>query len=196
MADLDDIAALSWPKHTERLTIRPVTPDDFKAMWAIRRQEPVGRWMGAESADFGPFCEFIATPDRMGKTLVVELDGQVIGDLMLAPEDPWSQVEVADQAKGVQAEIGWCLDPAVQGQGLATEAVRELVRLSFEELGFRRLVAHCFAANEPSWRLMERLGMRREAHTRQESLHRSGTWMDGLSYGLLADEWRDAQDRG
>ena len=196
MADLDDIAALSWPKHTERLTIRPVTPEDFKAMWAIRRQESVGRWMGAESADFGPFCEFIATPDRMAKTLVVELDGQVIGDLMLAPEDPWSQVEVAEQAKGVQAEIGWCLDPAVQGQGLATEAVRELVRLSFEELGFRRLVAHCFAANEPSWRLMERLGMRREAHTREESLHRSGTWMDGLSYGLLADEWRDAQDRG
>ena len=196
MATLDDIAALSWPKHTERLTIRPVTPDDFKAMWAIRRQEPVGRWMGAESPDFEPFCEFIATPDRMGKTLVVELDGQVIGDLMLAPEDPWSQVEVAEQAKGVQAEIGWCLDPAVQGQGLATEAVRELVRVSFEELGFRRLVAHCFAANEPSWRLMERLGMRREAHTRQESLHRSGAWMDGLSYGLLADEWRAAQDRG
>ena len=196
MVDLADIAALSWPKRTERLTIRPVTADDFKAMWEIRRQESVGRWMGAESSDFGPFCDFVNTPDRMGKTLVIELDGQVIGDLMLAPEDPWCQVEVADQGKGVQAEIGWCIDPSVEGRGYATEAVRELIRLSFAELGLRRLVAHCFAANEPSWRLMERVGMRREAHHREESLHRSGAWMDGLSYGLLASEWREQEAAG
>jgi RimJ/RimL family protein N-acetyltransferase len=125
----------------------------------------------------------------MGKTLVIERDGQIIGDLMIAPEDPWAQVEVADQARGVQAEIGWCLDPASEGHGYATEAVQELLRVCFEDLGLRRVVAHCFADNEPSWRLMERVGMRREAHTVRESLHRSGEWMDGLSYGLLADEW-------
>jgi RimJ/RimL family protein N-acetyltransferase len=189
MPDLDDIAALSWPKRTERLTIRPVTKDDFEAMWQIRRQESVGRWMGSASQDFDAFCEFIGSEERMGKTLVIERDGVLIGDLMLSPEDPWAQVEVVDQAKGVQAEIGWCIDPAVEGNGYATEAVRELIRISFEELGFRRLVAHCFAANEPSWRLMERVGMRREVHTVKESLHRSGEWMDGMSYGLLAEEW-------
>jgi RimJ/RimL family protein N-acetyltransferase len=89
----------------------------------------------------------------------------------------------------VQAEIGWCIDPAVQGQGYATEAVRELIRIAFEELGLRRLVAHCFAANKASWRLMERVGMRREVYTVKESLHRSGEWMDGMSYALLAEEW-------
>ena len=194
MADLADIAALSWPKHTARLSIRPVTKDDFEAMWQIRRQESVARWMGSAAAEFDPFAEFIGNDERMGKTLVIERDGVLIGDLMLAPEDPWSQVEVADQAKGVQAELGWCIAPELEGNGYATEAVRELIRLSFEELGFRRLVAHCFAANEPSWRLMERVGMRREVHTVKESLHRSGEWMDGLSYALLAEEWR-AQDR-
>jgi RimJ/RimL family protein N-acetyltransferase len=195
MVDLADIAALSWPKHTERLTIRPVTKDDFEPMWQIRRQESVGRWMGSASQDFDAFAEFFASEERMGKTLVIERARDVIGDLMLAPEDAWAQVEVADRAKGVQAEIGWCLDPAAEGNGYATEAVRELIRLSFEELGFRRLVAHCFAANEPSWRLMERVGMRREVETVKESLHRSGEWMDGMSYALLAEEWVRARDR-
>ena len=190
MVDLADIAALPWPKRTERLLIRPVTKDDFEQMWQIRRQESVGRWMGSASQDFDTFTEFIGADERMGKTLVIERDGALIGDLMLAPETPWAQVEVADQVEGVQAEIGWCIDPAVGGQGYATEAVRELIRASFEELGLRRLVALCFAANEPSWRLMERVGMRREAHTVKESLHRNGEWMDGFSYALLAEEWR------
>lgn len=193
MVDLADIAALSWPRRTERLLLRPISKDDFEALWQIRRLESVGRWMGATSQEFDAFAEFIGNDERMGKTLVIERDGVLIGDLMLAPEDPWAQVEVVDQAKGTQAEIGWCIDPAVEGNGYATEAVRELVRICFEELGFRRLVALCFAANEPSWRLMERLGMRREAHTVKESLHRSGEWMDGLSYALLAEEWEPAR---
>jgi RimJ/RimL family protein N-acetyltransferase len=74
---------------------------------------------------------------------------------------------------------------------LATEAVTELVRLCFEGLGLRRVTASCFADNVASWRLMERIGMRREVHTLKESLHRSGQWLDGMSYGLLAEEWRE-----
>jgi RimJ/RimL family protein N-acetyltransferase len=189
MANLADIAALHWPRHTERLTLRPATTDDIKALWQIRRQESVGRWMTSASTDWDRFVEVVSTEDRMGKTLVMERDGVVIGDLMIAPEDPWAQAEVAHLAVGVQAEIGWCLDPAAEGQGYATEAVRELIRICFEELGLRRVIAICFAANEPSWRLMERVGMRREVYAVKESLHRSGEWMDGMSYALLAEEW-------
>jgi RimJ/RimL family protein N-acetyltransferase len=66
------------------------------------------------------------------------------------------------------------------------------MRICFEDLGLRRVTANTFADNEPSWRLMERVGMRRELHTVRESLHRSGEWLDGLGYALLADEWRQA----
>ncbi len=190
MADLADLAALTWPKHTERLSIRPVTSEDLGALWQIRRQESVGRWMTSTSADWDRFVETMGLEDRMATTLVIERDGAVIGDLMLAPENAWAQTEIADRAVGVQAEIGWCIDPAEEGHGYATEAVRELVRLAFEELGLRRLVANAFAANAASWRLMERVGMRREVYTVRESLHRSGEWMDGIGYALLADEWK------
>ena len=193
MVDLADIAALSWPRRTERLTLRPVSKDDFEALWQIRRRESVGQWMTNRSQDWDRFVEVMGDADRMGKTLVIEREGVVIGDLMLAPEDAWAQAEVADQAKGVQAEIGWCIDPAVEGNGYATEAVRELIRIAFGELGLRRLIANAFAANAPSWRLMERVGMRREAYNVKDSLHRSGEWMDGITYALLADEWRAQQ---
>jgi RimJ/RimL family protein N-acetyltransferase len=52
-------------------------------------------------------------------------------------------------------------------------------------------VANCFADNEASWRLMERLGMRRELYAVRESLHRSGEWLDAMGYALLAEEWRE-----
>jgi len=182
--------AVTWPVHSKRLTIRPARPDDGDALWSIRRQESVGRWMRSSAADPDEFRRDLESPERLAKTLVIELDGVVIGDLMVAVEDGWAQNEVAEQARAVQAELGWCLDPRYEGNGYATEAVAELMRICFEDLGLRRVTANCFADNEPSWRLMERLGMRRELHTVSESLHRTGGWLDGLGYALLADEWR------
>ena len=52
------------------------------------------------------------------------------------------------------------------------------------------MIAQCFADNVASWKLMEQLGMRREEHAVQESLHRSGVWLDSLRYAILEDEWR------
>jgi RimJ/RimL family protein N-acetyltransferase len=81
------------------------------------------------------------------------------------------------------------LDPAVGGHGYATEAVRELLRLCFEDLRLRRVTANAFAANEASWRLMERVGMRREGCSVADSLHRDLGWVDSVVYALLAEEW-------
>jgi RimJ/RimL family protein N-acetyltransferase len=188
--------AVHWPVRTRRLKIRPAVPDDVDPLWQIRRLESVGRWMRSAAADPEEFRREFHDPERLAKTLVMELDGVVIGDLMIAVEDGWAQNEVAKSARAVQAELGWCLDPKYEGNGYATEAVTELVRICFEDLGLRRVTANCFADNEPSWRLMERLGMRRELHTVSESLHRSGDWLDGFGYALLADEWRSGRTPG
>jgi RimJ/RimL family protein N-acetyltransferase len=131
--------------------------------------------------------------DRVGmlsRTLVVEHDGQIVGDLYLHVEDAWAQAEVSEDGKEAQAEIGWVLSPAHQGRGFATEAVAELVRVCFDDLGLRRLTAIAFAGNPASLRVMEKAGMRQEALHRQESLHRDLGWVDSVVYALLADEWR------
>lgn len=181
---------IDWPVHTERLSIRPATADDAEATWEYRQLPSVAMWMTTAPTSVKEYADLFAQEDRLAKTFILERDGSVVGDLMIAVEDAWAQTEVKEQAKGVQAELGWCLRPDEEGKGLATEAVRELFRICFEDLGLRRVVAACFSANEPSWRLMERVGMRREEHAVQDSLHRNGQWMDGYRYALLADEWR------
>ncbi|AWG02252.1 N-acetyltransferase [Clavibacter michiganensis subsp. insidiosus] len=121
--------------------------------------------------------------------LVLELDGRVVGDILVRVEGAWAQREVAHLAVGTQAELGWTLDPAVGGRGLATEAVRAALRIAFEGLGVRRVVASAFADNAPSLRLAERVGVRRESYAVADSLHRDLGWMDGVGYALLAEEW-------
>jgi RimJ/RimL family protein N-acetyltransferase len=183
--------AVAWPVRTDRLALRLASTADVEATWAYRRLPEVNHWLSADSLTFDQYRERFEERLAQGRSLVAERDGVVIGDLMVKVEDAWAQAEVKDRARGVQAELGWVLDPAHQGQGYATEAVRALLDLCFTTLGLRRVTAGCYAGNERSWRLMERVGMRRETHTVKEALHRSGEWVDGLAYELLAEEWRD-----
>lgn len=183
------LADVPWPVRTSRLLIRRVRPEDAGALWRYRRLPTVYDWITTAPEDETAFARYFVDPGRQAVTLAVEQDGVVIGDLYLHVEDAWAQTETNEAARGVQAEIGWAFDPAYGGRGLATEAVAGMLVICFEHLGLRRVVANCFADNTPSWRLMERLGMRREAHAVSESLHRSGRWLDGYSYALLAEEW-------
>jgi RimJ/RimL family protein N-acetyltransferase len=187
------LSVLERPLQTERLTLRPATADDADPTWQYRRLDSVNEWLTGCPADFDGYRELFTEPGRLTTTVIVTLGhdaaGPVIGDLMLRREDAWAQREIVEQARGTQAELGWVLDPACTGHGYATEAVRELLRVCFEDLGVRRVTANCFLANETSCRLMDRLGMRREVHAVRESLHRSGRWLDTVAYALLDDEW-------
>lgn len=180
--------------HTERLTLRPATSDDVAATWAYRRLDIVNEWLAGPAADLDAYRELFTRPDRLGDTVIVGLGkdpaAPIVGDFMLRREDAWSQQEVADQARGAQAELGWVLDPGHAGRGYATEAARELLRYCFAELGVRRVTANCFLGNDASVRVMERLGMRRELHAVRDSLHRSGRWLDSAGYAILDEEWR------
>jgi len=191
MTDLATSAldAVAWPRHTERLTVRRATAADTEAKWSFRRLEAVAQWVTRAPRTLDEYRPQFEDPESLAKTLIIERDGAVIGDLMLRVEDAWAQAEVLDDAKQVQADLGWCLHPDHTGNGYATEAVREMLRICFDELGLRRVTANCFADNEASWRLMERIGMRRECHAVRESLHRSGEWLDAYVYALLADEY-------
>ena len=178
------------PLRTARLTLRAATARDVTPTFEYRRLESVSRWLTELPADEGAYRLRFTNPARLPAAVIVELNGVPIGDFMLRVQDAWAQTEVAEDARRSQAELGWALDPAYTGHGYATEAVRELLRFGFEDLGVRRIIASCFADNTASWRLMERVGMRREAHAVRDSLHRSGEWLDGYTYALLADEWR------
>ncbi len=79
-------------------------------------------------------------------------------------------------------------NPRFHGKGYASEAAAALLRVAFEELGFHRVIGRCDARNTASSALMQRLGMRQEAHfVRNEFI--KGEWSDELVFALLAEEW-------
>ncbi len=180
---------------TERLVLRPATLEDADITWRYRKLPGVNEWLTGAPEDVSEYRTLFADPERLATTVIVELRhgpaAHVIGDFMLKREDAWAQIDVRDSACGQQAELGWVLDPEYSGHGYATEASRALLRYCFADLEVRRVVASCFLDNVQSWRLMERLGMRRETHSIRDALHRRDAWLDSVTYALLADEWAE-----
>jgi RimJ/RimL family protein N-acetyltransferase len=91
-----------------------------------------------------------------------------------------------------QGEIGFVLHPDHQGHGYATEAAREMLRLGFEQLGLHRIIGRLEARNSASAAVLERLGMRLEAHLHENEWVK-GEWQSELVYAMLATEWASLQ---
>jgi RimJ/RimL family protein N-acetyltransferase len=188
---------LSWPRRTDRLLIRPARTTDLPAVFAVRSDPGVAEWMPDHPASYDDWLIRLGRTGAIDRMLVMELEGPdraVIGDLYLHLTDGWAQAEVREGGHQAEAEIGWALSPDHQGRGYVSEAAAELVRICVEDLGVRRVTAQAFADNGPSLRIMEKLGMVCESHTRRESLHRRLGWIDGVVYAVLADDWRATRD--
>lgn len=91
-------------------------------------------------------------------------------------------------------ELGWILRKDMWRNGYTTEAAHALMRFGFEQLGLHRITARCNADNTASYRVMEKLRMRREAHFRSACYERVGDhkeWTDEFVYAMLKTEWID-----
>lgn len=88
-----------------------------------------------------------------------------------------------------QGEIGFLLHPDHQGHGYATEAAGAMLALAFETYGLHRVVGRLEARNVASARVLEKLGMRREAHLIENEWVKD-EWQSELAYAVLAREWR------
>ena len=178
---------LSWPRRTERLTVGRLAPEDADALWALKSDPELNRWT---TRIYTSREEFHADWDALAAThLMAHWDGQLAAYLMVKHQDAWSQTDVTEQARGQQVELGWVVAPWAQGRGVATELVREGLAIAFD-MGVHRVEAGCFAENTGSWKVMEKVGMRREIHTVRDCMHRDGQWHDGYGYAMLADEFR------
>lgn len=175
---------------TARLVLRRFTATDIEPFAAYRSLPAVARYQSWDTPypveRARAFVDWLADrhPDEPGEWFQLAIatrddPAAIIGDCSLRPHPDEPLV----------ADVGFTLDPAAQGRGYATEAVGELVRYLFEERGKHKVCADCDTRNGASWRLLERLGFRREAELR-ESFRDGATWADEYLYGLLAREWR------
>ena len=111
--------------------------------------------------------------------------GELVGDCVL----------MLRSKEHEQGEVGYVFNPAYHGRGYATEAVGALLRLGFEGLGLHRIAGHLDARNIASARVLERAGLRREAHLVENEFVK-GEWADELIYAILRREWEARQAPG
>lgn len=178
---------LDRPIETARLTLRPFQMGDLDALFEMHRLAEVVRFLYTDTQDReetraalkGKIQRSLTAVDAQFHLAALRRDtGKLIGDLVVIIRSP-------EHGMG---EIGYILHPDHQGQGFATEACVELLRLGFDEAGLHRIIARCDARNHASLRVMERLGMRREAHF-VENEYIKGEWTDELVYAMLKREW-------
>jgi ribosomal-protein-alanine N-acetyltransferase len=82
------------------------------------------------------------------------------------------------------ATLGYWMGEPYAGKGYMTRAVRAACAYAFEKRGFHRIEAACLPTNEPSKRLLERVGFKQEGYARAY-LNINGQWRDHLLYALL-----------
>ena len=177
------------PIETSRLTLRPFTPDDFDDLYAYQSRPDVARYLHWDARDRAQAREALA---------------QQCEETALRAEGDWLTFAVVWRAAGKvtgeaglklisqehrQGEIGFVFNPDYHGRGLATEAAEALLTLGFGTIGWHRIIGSCDPRNHPSARLMERIGMRREAHFVHNQMVK-GQWADELVYAILDRDWR------
>ncbi len=172
---------------TERLVLREFVEDDWAPLYAIESQPDVVRYQSNDVHDEARSREYvqgIMVSAREVPRLVYDLaitrldDDTYIGRVGMRRND-------SDPRLG---ELWFVLSPEHQGNGYVTEAARALITYAFTELHLHRIHGDCDPRNPSSARVMERLGMRREAHLVQ-NIFLKGEWCDSVIYAVLASEW-------
>jgi len=186
---------LTSPLETERLLLRAFTPEDFDAVFAMQSRPDVARYLYWEPrtepevrTSLGMKVEsraIRADGDTLSVAAALRSTGELIGDCNLT----------LLSAEHGQGEIGFVFHPDHHGRGYATEASRQLLRIAFEDVGLHRVVGRLEARNAPSARVLEKLGMRREAHL-VENEWVKGEWQSEIVLAILDREWREAETEG
>ena len=180
---------LTAPLQTERLVLRAFEESDFDAVFAMRSNADVVRYLywepESEDAARQALSRKLANVSLLGEGDVLALaavereSGRLVADVILH----WISLEHS------LGEIGYVVHPEHAGRGYATEAAGPLLAVAFDELGLHRVIGRTEARNTGSARVLEKLGMRCEAHLVENEFVK-GEWQSELVYAILDREWR------
>jgi RimJ/RimL family protein N-acetyltransferase len=178
-----------WPLETERLLIRPYEADDLEALQAIHGDASVARWLYNEPRSLEETrallerkiagTALVEDGDWLSGAAALRETGELVGDLAMGL--------VSKEHRCV--EVGYSINRAHSRKGLATEAAEAFVRLAFGHFGMHRVIGRVEPRNVGSVRVLEKLGMRREAHF-VENEWVKGEWQSELVFAILDREWQ------
>lgn len=180
----------TYPIHTARLLIRPFQATDLDDLYAIRRVPEVVQYLYWDVQTRAETEEALKIKMTMTQ---LQAEGEGIALAVVQPESNCVIGEVSlfwASEPHQQGEVGFVFHPDYQGQGYASEATKAMLAVGFDDYDFHRIYGRCDARNVGSYKLMERLGMRREAHFIHNEIFK-GEWGDEFVYAILQSEWRD-----
>jgi RimJ/RimL family protein N-acetyltransferase len=180
--------------ETDRLRLRAFEPHDLDALHAIYSRPEVVRFLYEGPRSRGDSRRLL---ERKMSLRSVRDDGDTVSYAIELRGSGWMVGDCIVRllsAAHRQGEIGFILHPDHHGRGYATEAGRAMLRVAFEELGLHRVIGRLEARNAASARVLEKLGMRREAHLVENEWVKD-EWQSELIYALLDREWRVATTR-
>ena len=155
-------------------------------MHAIESRPEVARWLYWEPRTEGEVRE--ALERRIARARDAPETGVTFGVEVIATCELIGHVSLTvDEHR--QGGIGFIFNPDHQGRGYATEAAAAVLGIAFGAYGLHRVFGRLEARNAASARVLEKLGMRREAHLRENEWVK-GEWQSELVYAVLAREWR------
>jgi RimJ/RimL family protein N-acetyltransferase len=182
----------TYPLATERLLLRPLASDDFETLYSYESRPDVTRYIYWEPRTKDEVRTALekkiaarairSEGDFVALAVVVNTTGEMVGDFTLG---------LVSQEHGL-AEIGYIIHPDHHGHGYATEAGRAILRMAFEDLKLHRVIGRLESRNAASARVLEKLGMRQEAHFVENEFVK-GEWQSELVYAILDREWARAE---
>jgi RimJ/RimL family protein N-acetyltransferase len=170
----------------EEVSLRTVEEADIDFLQAqvndARVRRPIGRSRPLNRVQEREFFDEVVCDDDTVHLLVVADAASEPDPVGMVGLDP-----VDHEAR--RAELGYWVAPDHQRRGYGTAAVELVVEYGFDQLGLHKIAARVFEFNDPSARLLERVGFVREGVHRDEGFV-DGAFHDTYWYGLLAEEWR------
>lgn len=173
---------ISKPLETQRLILRTMTAADATDAYLSWMRDPVvnqyleSRFSVPEGAqDLIAFIEYInATPDSLLLGIFLREDGRHIGNIKIGPV----------VTRHARSEIGYLIgDREAWGKGYASEAIREICRYGFEELGLAKITAGVYETNTGSAKALLKAGFVHEA-TISSHVICDGQRIASVMYGL------------
>ncbi len=173
---------------TKRMIVRPFLESDYQDLYEYMSREETYRFerggpISLEKAkelarDWAKGTNFWAATLKDNK--------KPIGHVSFFPEGP-------EFLKAWQ--IGFIFNPVYQNRGYCSEASLAVIKYAFQKMGAHRIVAHCSPENVPSWKVLEKCGMKREGYLRKNFNVRDGedgkpVWLDSYVYGILEEDFK------
>jgi ribosomal-protein-alanine N-acetyltransferase len=173
---------------SERLIVRPFQKNDYQDLYEYLSLKETYRFEAGEPISLNEakkLCKERAKGRNFWAATLKD-SKKLIGHISIFPAGPeflrtW--------------EIGYIFNPDYQNKGYASEAAWAIIKYAFTELGAHRIVGHCSPDNIPSWKVLEKCGMRREGLERRNVFFHTDKdekpiWLDSYEYAILEEDFK------